>query len=65
LGFAPNLEEANGGVVFLGPKPGDSEGGGGKRTGGIMGVTGGGRIIGRGVKPLGETIVGQGPIKTT
>ena len=65
LGLAQNLEESNVGVVILGPYEEISEGDEVKRTGRIMEVPVGEKMIGRVVNPLGQPIDGQGPINAT
>jgi len=65
MGLAQNLEEANVGIVILGPYTEIKEGDEVRRTGRIMQVPVGESLLGRVVNPLGQAIDGLGPIETT
>ena len=65
LGMALNLEENYVSVVMLGTDVGISEGGLVKRTGQVVSVPVGEKLIGRVVNALGHPIDGKGPIACT
>jgi F-type H+/Na+-transporting ATPase subunit alpha len=65
MGMALNLEEANVGVVIMGPYTGIREGDQVKRTGRIMEVPVGEQLLGRVVNALGQPVDGNGPVNTT
>ena len=65
LGMALNLEENYVSVVMLGTDVGISEGGLVKRTGQVVSVPVGEKLIGRVVNALGHPIDGKGPITCT
>ncbi len=64
-GMALNLEEDNVGCVLFGEDTHVKEGDTAKRTGRIMELPAGEAMLGRVVNPLGQSIDGKGPIKTT
>ena len=64
-GMALNLEETCVSVVMLGTDLGISEGGLVRRTGEVVSVPVGDKLIGRVVNPLGQPIDGKGPIEST
>ena len=64
-GMVLNLEENTVSVVMLGTDVGISEGGLVKRTGEVVSVPVGEKLIGRVVDALGKPIDGKGPIETT
>jgi F-type H+-transporting ATPase subunit alpha len=64
MGMALNLEEANVGIVIMGPYKDIKEGDQVKRTGRIMEVPVGEALLGRVVNPLGQPLDGKGPIVT-
>ncbi len=64
MGMALNLEEANVGIVIMGPYKDIKEGDQVKRTGRIMEVPVGEALLGRVVNPLGQPLDGKGPILT-
>ncbi|MTW87305.1 F0F1 ATP synthase subunit alpha [Virgibacillus dakarensis] len=64
MGLAQNLEEANVGIVILGPYTDINEGDEVRRTGRIMQVPVGEELLGRVVNPLGQPIDGKGPVET-
>ncbi|MBI3449048.1 MAG: F0F1 ATP synthase subunit alpha [Acidobacteria bacterium] len=64
LGLALNLEEDNVGAVLLGESTKILEGDSVKRTGRIMEVPVGEKLVGRVVNPLGQPQDGKGPIET-
>ena len=65
LGMALNLEENCVSAVLLGEDVGIREGGLVKRTGNVVSVPVGDRMIGRVVNALGRPIDGKGPIETS
>ncbi|MCP3027584.1 F0F1 ATP synthase subunit alpha [Halobacillus sp. A5] len=65
MGLAQNLEESNVGLVILGPYTDIKEGDEVRRTGRIMQIPTGEKMLGRVVNPLGQPVDGQGPIETT
>ncbi len=64
-GIALNLDEDEVGAVILGEADEISEGDEVRRTGRIMSVPVGPRLVGRVVNPLGEPLDGKGPIDST
>lgn len=64
-GMAQNLESNDVGIIILGEFENIREGDKVKRTGRIMEVPVGEKMIGRVVNPLGQPIDGLGPIETT
>ncbi len=63
-GMAQNLEEDTVSIVILGSDAGIKEGDIVKRTGRVVSVPVGGKLIGRVVNALGEPIDGKGPIES-
>ncbi|MBO4898179.1 MAG: F0F1 ATP synthase subunit alpha [Clostridia bacterium] len=64
FGMALNLEESNVAVVILGSDNGILEGDVVKRTGKVVSVPVGGKLLGRVVDPLGAPLDGNGKIET-
>ncbi|MEK7657043.1 MAG: F0F1 ATP synthase subunit alpha, partial [Elusimicrobiota bacterium] len=65
FGMVLNLEKENVGCVLMGKDELIREGDPVRRTGRIMQVPVGDALIGRVVSPLGQPLVGKGPIKST
>jgi F-type H+-transporting ATPase subunit alpha len=62
-GMVLNLEEANVGIVVLGSMAGIVEGMSVKRTGKLLSIPVGDKMLGRVVNPLGEPVDGKGAIE--
>ena len=63
MGMALNLEEATVGAIILGDYQGIKEGDEVRSTGRIVEVPVGDGLIGRVIDPLGQPLVGKGPVK--